>query len=189
MNKEIVFIFFFFSSRRRHTRCSRDWSSDVCSSDLEHALHIDGVLVPAGLLVNGATINQVERIGRLEYFHIELDTHEVILAEGAPAESFVDCDNRGMFQNGEEFARLYPGDARPDWEFCAPRLEAESAELTAVRDALLQRAEALGDRFADDPDLHLIIDGEVVRAQAVADEVYSFTIHSGSRAIWLASRS
>src|SRR2546422_6892576 len=30
----IYFSFFFFSSRRRHTRCSRDWSSDVCSSDL-----------------------------------------------------------------------------------------------------------------------------------------------------------
>src|SRR2546429_3757328 len=30
-------IFFFFSSRRRHTRCSRDWSSDVCSSDLDSA--------------------------------------------------------------------------------------------------------------------------------------------------------
>src|SRR5216684_6955997 len=29
--------FFFFSSRRRHTRCSRDWSSDVCSSDLARA--------------------------------------------------------------------------------------------------------------------------------------------------------
>ena len=29
-----VFCLFFFSSRRRHTRCSRDWSSDVCSSDL-----------------------------------------------------------------------------------------------------------------------------------------------------------
>src|SRR2546429_3730510 len=29
-----VYVFFFFSSRRRHTRCSRDWSSDVCSSDL-----------------------------------------------------------------------------------------------------------------------------------------------------------
>src|SRR5256884_4471828 len=29
-----MLIFFFFSSRRRHTRCSRDWSSDVCSSDL-----------------------------------------------------------------------------------------------------------------------------------------------------------
>src|SRR3989449_7208553 len=31
---EDLVIFFFFSSRRRHTRCSRDWSSDVCSSDL-----------------------------------------------------------------------------------------------------------------------------------------------------------
>src|SRR5690606_3025839 len=32
----ILFFFFFFSSRRRHTRFSRDWSSDVCSSDLEN---------------------------------------------------------------------------------------------------------------------------------------------------------
>src|SRR6266700_1148230 len=31
---EVIFVFFFFSSRRRHTRFSRDWSSDVCSSDL-----------------------------------------------------------------------------------------------------------------------------------------------------------
>src|SRR5690554_7139003 len=30
----VVSVFFFFSSRRRHTRCGRDWSSDVCSSDL-----------------------------------------------------------------------------------------------------------------------------------------------------------
>src|SRR5208282_6738066 len=30
-------LFFFFSSRRRHTRCYRDWSSDVCSSDLDAA--------------------------------------------------------------------------------------------------------------------------------------------------------
>src|SRR5215813_12091056 len=32
----MIFFFFFFSSRRRHTRCGRDWSSDVCSSDLDH---------------------------------------------------------------------------------------------------------------------------------------------------------
>src|SRR5690554_3825675 len=31
----LFFFFFFFSSRRRHTRCGRDWSSDVCSSDLD----------------------------------------------------------------------------------------------------------------------------------------------------------
>src|SRR2546429_6495572 len=34
---------FFFSSRRRHTRCSRDWSSDVCSSDLDGAIFGFGV--------------------------------------------------------------------------------------------------------------------------------------------------
>src|SRR5690554_7363212 len=32
------YFFFFFSSRRRHTRCGRDWSSDVCSSDLQSTL-------------------------------------------------------------------------------------------------------------------------------------------------------
>src|SRR5256885_16594348 len=31
---EVIFVFFFFSSRRRHTRLQGDWSSDVCSSDL-----------------------------------------------------------------------------------------------------------------------------------------------------------
>src|SRR6266699_5588373 len=35
------FFFFFFSSRRRHTRCGRDWSSDVCSSDLLGAKYVD----------------------------------------------------------------------------------------------------------------------------------------------------
>src|SRR5882762_9426804 len=39
----IIFFFFFFSSRRRHTRFKCDWSSDVCSSDLDH--------VAAGLLM------------------------------------------------------------------------------------------------------------------------------------------
>src|SRR5215813_15554353 len=34
-------LFFFFSSRRRHTRCGRDWSSDVCSSDLGDRVHAE----------------------------------------------------------------------------------------------------------------------------------------------------
>src|SRR5690554_2245434 len=39
--------FFFFSSRRRHTRCGRDWSSDVCSSDLfTHCIPIFGLVLP-----------------------------------------------------------------------------------------------------------------------------------------------
>ncbi len=72
----------------------------------EHALDIDGVLVPAVHLVNGATITQAENVERVEYFHIELDAHDVVFAEGAPAETYVDCDNRLMFANGAEYAGL-----------------------------------------------------------------------------------
>src|SRR2546429_6819416 len=49
----VVDLFFFFSSRRRHTRCSRDWSSDVCSSDLAFAAPLE-VLKSADLPVAGA---------------------------------------------------------------------------------------------------------------------------------------
>src|SRR6266550_5415190 len=48
--------FFFFSSRRRHTRCSRDWSSDVCSSDLENRVpggDVNPYLAVAGLIAAG----------------------------------------------------------------------------------------------------------------------------------------
>src|SRR6266498_3234817 len=40
MFSSCLFFFFFFSSRRRHTRCGRDWSSDVCSSDLRRAFGV-----------------------------------------------------------------------------------------------------------------------------------------------------
>src|SRR2546422_4711976 len=44
-NRQVrMWVLFFFSSRRRHTRCSRDWSSDVCSSDLIPARHREGNL-------------------------------------------------------------------------------------------------------------------------------------------------
>src|SRR2546422_3343950 len=52
-------IFFFFSSRRRHTRCSRDWSSDVCSSDLisvTERLHEATALILLGSLVASGRI-------------------------------------------------------------------------------------------------------------------------------------
>src|SRR3989449_3205063 len=56
-------MFFFFSSRRRHTRCSRDWSSDVCSSDLERLAEraelLAGVRLRVGIEGRGA-------VGRLE---------------------------------------------------------------------------------------------------------------------------
>src|SRR5690606_39587436 len=45
----VFFILFFFSSRRRHTRFSRDWSSDVCSSDL--SVHSFSMALIVGIIV------------------------------------------------------------------------------------------------------------------------------------------
>jgi Hint domain len=98
-----------------------------------------GVLVPVEHLVNGASITRCEAVERIDYFHIELDSHDVILADGAAAETFVDCDSRQMFHNAAEFAELYPGENPPRWALCAPRLE-EAEGIAALRQRLAKRA-------------------------------------------------
>ena len=59
-----------------------------------HALLIDGVLVAAGNLVNDATITRYDARGldELEFFHIKLERHDVIYAEGAPSETLLEVD-------------------------------------------------------------------------------------------------
>ncbi len=54
-----------------------------------HALYLDGMLIEAKDLINGVSIVQADRVEKVEYFHIELETHDVIIAEGALAESFI----------------------------------------------------------------------------------------------------
>jgi O-antigen biosynthesis protein len=154
-----------------------------------HALYLAGLLIQAELLVNGMTIVQAEKVEEVEYFHIELDEHDIVYAEGALAETFTDCDNRLMFRNGAEYAALYPDDQRPAWAFCAPRLEAEDERLFPIRAALVARAEELGHRFEADPDLHLLVDGEVLRPLSEIPGVYRFEIPAGARTVWLASRN
>ena len=124
----------------------------------------------------------------MEYFHLELDTHDIILAEGAPSETFVDCDNRGMFQNAHEFDQLYPDFAAPKWAFCAPRIE-ESDVLPYLRWRLDERLEAFGCTTTFDPDLHLVVDGVPVSADRVDDTVHGFRLESPAREVRIVSRS
>ena len=91
-----------------------------------------GALIEAKDLVNGTSIVQAEHAGKVEYFHIELETHDVIVAEGALSETFIDDDSRGMFHNAPEFHALYPRAARTAAQYCAPRLE-DGYEVEAVR--------------------------------------------------------
>src|SRR5690606_39733923 len=59
---------FFFSSRRRHTRFSRDWSSDVCSSDLASSLggDVDGMLAEAVTLHENTLVKIPEQLSYVE---------------------------------------------------------------------------------------------------------------------------
>jgi autotransporter passenger strand-loop-strand repeat protein len=106
----------------------------------EHAMYVDGALIPAKLLVNGVTIAPAEAMEEVEYFHLELPEHAVIFAEGALSESFVDDDSRGMFHNAHEFHALYPNAPRGGQaEYCAPRVE-DGFALEAARQKLMSRA-------------------------------------------------
>ena len=97
-----------------------------------HAMFIDGLLIPAWALVNGVSIRQLDAVENVEYFHVELETHDVIWAEGAASESFIDDGSRGMFQNAHEFRAIFPDAPRQRAEFCAPRIEAGEA-LVPIR--------------------------------------------------------
>ena len=102
----------------------------------EHAMFLDGLLVPARCLVNGSTITQERGLSRIEYFHIELDAHDIILAESAASETFLDDDSRSMFHNASEYAALYPDTSQPS-RFCAPRVT-DGYQLEAIRQRLAE---------------------------------------------------
>ena len=108
----------------------------------EHAMFLDGLLIPARCLMNGTTIVQERGLARVDYFHVELDSHDVLLAEGAASESYLDDDSRGMFHNASEYAELYPGAPAPGG-FCAPKVD-EGYQLQAIR----QRLAALAGEIA-----------------------------------------
>jgi hypothetical protein len=86
-------------------------------------MYLDGVLIPAFALINGQSIVQASRVDTVEYFHLELDTHDVIFAEGALSESFLNDDSRRMFHNAQDYKTLYPDEGRTVVRYRAPRVE------------------------------------------------------------------
>ena len=103
--------------------------ADLCVTSL-HGVLVDGVLVPAEALINGATITRHEPEGdEMEFFHVKLESHDVIYAEGAPAETLLHVDE--SFVNFAEYLRQYGTPA--DEARCAPYVQVQGgrAELTS----------------------------------------------------------
>jgi len=74
-----------------------------------HRFLINGLLIPAGDLVNGSSITRWKPTnwGVVEYLHIELESHDVILANGTPAETLEGNASRIEFDNFDEYVALY----------------------------------------------------------------------------------
>jgi hypothetical protein len=87
----------------------------------DHALFADNALIPIKYLLNAETVAQVPA-EQVTYWHVELDRHDVLLAEGLPAESYLDTGDRAGFANGGAVATLHPRFGPLTWEAegCAP---------------------------------------------------------------------
>lgn len=78
----------------------------------DHSVFVEGVLIPIRFLVNEQTIRQIE-MASVSYFHIELERHEVVLAEGLPVETYLETGGRDAFANAGGATHLHP-DFAPD---------------------------------------------------------------------------
>jgi hypothetical protein len=129
-----------------------------------HCLYLDGVLLRVKDLINNSTIARVsaEDMREIEYFHIKLDRHSVIYAEGAACETLRTAEISDKLEF-EEYRRLYGGLSLPD-EPAAPILEYNGgrsrlrgrirsaislvidvrSKLEIVRDDLKKRARSIG---------------------------------------------
>jgi collagen type I/II/III/V/XI/XXIV/XXVII alpha len=109
----------------------------------DHAVFINGVLIPIRYLVNGRTIRQEPR-DTISYWHVELTRHDVLYAEGVLAETYLDTSNRKNFSNGYGPVALHADFAPRVWEAegCAP-LVVTGPILDATRQRLNNRAGAM----------------------------------------------
>jgi hypothetical protein len=151
-----------------------------------HALFIDGVLIQVAPLVNGTSIIPAvpEGMKDIEYFNIELATHEVILAEGAPVETHLNTNGREHFANFVEYERLYGRETGPTvpyapvYGYCGGRahltalLRLGISRLVDVRDPIQKAYDRIAARGIDlslRPDWRAAAFGPSLKSQVPAN--------------------
>ena len=148
-----------------------------------HSLFVDGVLIPAEFLVNNRTIVWDDHKKEVEFYHIELETHDVLIANGAPSESYRDDGNRWLFRNANS------GWDQPPKPACAPVLTGGPV-VDAVWRRLLDRAGPRpGMPTTSDPDLHLVVDGVRLDAAVRSGVNYVFRLTRRPGSVRMMSRA
>ena len=148
-----------------------------------HSFLFDNVLIPVEFLVNHRSIAWDDRAQEVTVYHVELDTHNILLANGAPAESYRDDGNRWLFRNANA------GWDQPAKSPCAPVLTGGPV-VDAVWKRLLDRAGPRpGLPLTQAPDLHLLADGQRIDAIRRTGRALAFPLERRPTRVVLASRS
>lgn len=158
-----------------------------------HSLCVDvagEVLIPAVSLVNGATITQ-ENVDEVTYWHVELESHDILMAENLPAESYLEMGNRTFFAE----ARLIDLSATPDdpvvarthADFCRP-FHVDGPVVAVVRAQFAARAKKLGWHLEQQGfgGVHLLVDGSRLDPE-VRGNALRFNVPAGAEDVWLVS--
>jgi antigen 43 len=166
----------------------------------EHAIYVDGNLIPVRMLVNERSISIDRGINAYTYYHVELEQHGILMAEGLTTESYLDTGNRPKFANAEAVS------LRPDFlEHAAHRSWEEDAAAPLVTDRAVvepvwqrldQRADRQGYRprtapsRTSDPQVQLMTeDGTTIAPILTEKDAYAFLINGNSGALRLVSRT
>jgi hypothetical protein len=148
-----------------------------------HAFVVDDVLIPVEFLVNHRTILWDDQAQEVTIYHVELETHDVLVANGAPAESYRDDGNRWLFQNANSGWHL------PPQEPCAPVVTGGAVVDQAWRRLLDRAGPRRGVPLTRDADVHLLVDGRRIDAGTAGETVLVFTLPKSFRSVRIASRS
>ena len=168
----------------------------------DHAIFVEGTLICARQLVNGTTIRQERDWTAVDYYHVELEQHAILLAEGLPAESYIDTGNSGFFANSGQPMVLHPdltdetGYPTREAGSCAPFVWDE-ASVRPVWQRLAERAALIGRPVPQratttDPGLRL---RTKLTGRRTIEPIYSdgnlviFVLPSRSRGVRLLSRA
>jgi hypothetical protein len=148
-----------------------------------HSFYLDDVLVPAEFLVNHRSIVWDDRAREVTIYHIELASHDVLLANGAPAESYRDDGNRWLFQNANT------GWDQPPKPSYAPVLTGGPV-VDAIWRRLLARSKLRLDvPTTGEPDLHLLVDGLRVDGAKQPNGTRVFRLAETPSSVRIASRA
>jgi autotransporter passenger strand-loop-strand repeat protein len=147
-----------------------------------HALYLDGVLIPVEHLVNGHSILWDDAARVVEFYHVELPSHDVLIADGAPTESYKEEGNHLSFLNADRPTDIAPS----DWY--APVLSSGPIVAAAWR-RLLDRSGFTPPLLTQDPDLHLLADGVRIDPDILEGEMYRFRLDRAPFDLRIVSRA